>query len=209
MSRSKPTKHELEMVVGSNGCGVPVKSGLKSRHVSPSVSWVVMMLNVCCPFLCCSPENHLVCLNSGLLKILRPICSGWGESVGMAWRATWESPLQVIINLFIFLRRGYGARGGLGPHFSFPPSFSVSYLFDILSSIQAHRHLWLQWLPSSEMKSYFCFQITDCQSNKWICSHQRCEIDILFSNFNLYSYEGGRLYGAATHTIVLFFLPPC
>lgn len=127
----------------------------------------------------------------------------------MAWRATWGTPLQVIINLFIFLRHGYRAHYRVCPQFSFLPSFSVSYL-DILSSIQArrhaHTHLWLQWLPSSEMKSYFCFQIIDCQSNKWICSHQRCEIDILFSNFNLNSYEGGRLYGAATHTTVLFFL---
>lgn len=56
-------------------------------------------------------------------------------------------------------------------------------------------HLWLQWLPSGEMKSYFCFQITDCQSNKWICSHQRREIDILFSNFNLFSCEGCCLVG--------------
>lgn len=58
-----------------------------------------------------------------------------------------------------------------------------------------HWHLWLQWLPTSKMKSYFCFQITDCQSNKWICSHQRREIDVLFSNFNLFSCEGRCLVG--------------
>lgn len=68
--------------------------------------------------------------------------------------------------------------------------------------IHNNWHLWLQWLPVAEMKSYFCFQITDCQSNKWICSHQRCKIDILFSNFNLFFLWGLLSCGAATHAIV-------
>lgn len=83
-----------------------------------------------------------------------------------------------------------------------PNSFSSPILYHTQAHTHTHRHLWLQWLPSGEMKSYFCFQITDCQSNKWICSHQRCEIDVLFSNFNLFSLWRLLSSGAATHTIV-------
>ena len=119
----------------------------------------------------------------------------WCE--GLLW-----IPLQVIINLFISLRHGYRAHYGVSPQFSLslllpPCSLSSDILYYTHTHIHAHTHwhFWLQWLPSGEMKSYFCFQITDCQSNKWICSHQQCEIDILFSNFNLFSREGCCLVG--------------
>lgn len=95
-----------------------------------------------------------------------------------------------------------------------PPSLAVPRLLTYCiarrrtqTNTHTHWHLWLQWLPSSGMKSYFCFQITDCQSNKWICSHQRCEIDILFSNFNLYSREV--LWGRHSHNnLFIYFFPP-
>lgn len=76
-----------------------------------------------------------------------------------------------------------------------PSSLFPNTVSHMQTHTHTHWHLWLQWLPSGEMKSYFCFQITDCQSNKWICSHQRREIDILFSNFNLFSCEGCCLVG--------------
>ncbi len=79
---------------------VPVKSRLKSRHVSPSISWVVLMLKAVLVRLLFVAHFFTVSLNTVLVALILPLivsrrlkatCSSWGESVGMVRRATWDS----------------------------------------------------------------------------------------------------------------------
>lgn len=129
---------------------VPVKSRLKSRHVSPSISWVVLMLKavlvrlshllpISPPF----PGIPSCCGNSCLFRFpsggklpaqAEENLLAWCE--GLLW-----IPLQVIINLFISLWHGYRAHYGVSPQFSLSlllPPCSLSS--DILYYIHTHTH---------------------------------------------------------------------
>lgn len=107
------------------------------------------------------------------------------------------SLLQAIINLFISLRYGWRLHTG-STHLSLSLSLSAPQLLTHCKASTMHTHtnahkrwhLLLLWLPNGEMKSYFSLQITDCQSNKWICSLQWWEIDLIFGFKFIFLWAG-------------------
>lgn len=196
------------MVVGSNSRAVPVKIRLKSWNVRPSISWVVLILKVLFAWLLFVAH---VCVTLIVISHkMKATCSSCRGSGGVVWC---EGPLLQIIICSSSLDMAGALWGGrvtlANSSSSLPPCSFTQSITHTHRSTQTFWHLWLQWLPSVEMKSYFCFQITDCQSSKWICSHQRCEIDILFSNFNLFSCDGCCLVGLPLTPLyqVFFFFP--